>query len=53
MNISLNIWLEGNKTAKANASVKVKLSIVCETRIINPGQNYLPGVKTAFRRRRS
>ena len=27
-NISLNVWLEGNETAKANASVKVKLSII-------------------------
>ena len=27
-NISLNIWLEGNETAKANASVKVKVSII-------------------------
>ena len=27
-NISLNVWLEGNETTKANASVKVKLIIV-------------------------
>lgn len=27
-NISLNIWVEGNGSAKANASLKVKLSIV-------------------------
>ena len=27
-NISLNVWLEGNEMAKANASLKVKLSII-------------------------
>ena len=27
-NIALNIWLEGNETTKANASVKVKLNII-------------------------
>ena len=27
-NIALNVWLEGNETAKANASVKVKVSII-------------------------
>lgn len=27
-NISLNVWLKGNETAKANASVKVKISII-------------------------
>ncbi len=27
-NIALNVWLEGNEAAKANASVKVKLSII-------------------------
>ena len=28
VNLTLNVWLEGNETAKANASVKVKVSIV-------------------------
>ncbi len=28
VNLALNVWLEGNETAKANVSVKVKLNIV-------------------------